>query len=487
MKRFPLIGGAATLALALTGCAVGPDYHRPAPLPGQPAPKSFSPGETNVVIWKVAEPSAGEPRGNWWEVFGDANLSRLETLALTNNQNLVAAVDRLEEARQTAAATRSEYYPQLTAGGTPGGDLTRQRTSLNAPALGQAAGYTHTYNTFTAPLYLGWELDLWGRVRRLSEAAHERFVATADDLESARLEVGAEVATDYFSLQTLDDEYSLITNTIETYRRSLELTENRRHGGIVSDLDVAQAATQLHSAEVQLPDIRLHRAQTQHALAILCGQSPVDFSAAMNQERTDSVPAVPPGLPAALLEHRPDIAAAERRMAAANADIGVAKAAFFPAIKLNGAAGLQSVNAGSLFNSPSRFWSVGPDIDLPLFTGGLNTANLARTRAAYNEMVADYRQVVLGAFGEVEDSLAAQQWLADEWNAENEAVTSARHALDIANNRYRAGLITYLDVATAQTAALTEERNAVELEGARLTACVNLIKALGAGWTVPKN
>jgi multidrug efflux system outer membrane protein len=199
------------------------------------------------------------------------------------------------------------------------------------------------------------------------------------------------------------------------------------------------------------------------------------------------MPAIPPGLPAELLEHRPDVAAAERRMAAANADVGVAKAAFFPAVKFNGMAGLQSVNASSWFDWPSRLWSVGPNVDLPLFTGGLNSANLARTRAAYDETVATYRQTVLGAFGEVEDSLAAQAWLAEECDAEQEAVAAARHALEIANNRYRAGLVTYLDVATAQTAALTQERNAVELEGARLTACVNLIKALGSGWTMATN
>jgi multidrug efflux system outer membrane protein len=488
MKRYSFTGWVASLALALlAGCSVGPDYHRPAPLPAQPAPGAFSTGGTNAMVWKVAEPAAGTPRGKWWQVFGDFELSRLELLALTNNQNVVAAVARLEQARQLTTAARSQFYPQIKAGGTPGGDITRQRTSVNEPELGQPAGAAHTYNTFTAPVYLGWELDLWGRVRRLSEAAHERFVASADDLESARLEVTADVASDYFSLQTLDDEYSLITNTIEAYRRSLELTQNRRRGGIVSDLDVAQAATQLHSAEVQLPDIRLHRAQTQHALALLCGESPIDFSAATNLQRTAVVPEIPPGLPAELLEHRPDVAAAERRMAAANADVGVAKAAFFPAVKFNGVAGMQSIGASSWFDWPSRFWSVGPSLDLPLFTGGFNTANLTRTRAAYNETVAGYRQTVLGAFGEVEDSLAAQAWLADEWNAENEAVAAARHALDIANNRYRAGLITYLDVATAQTEALTEERNAVELQGARLTACVNLIKALGSGWTDPKN
>jgi multidrug efflux system outer membrane protein len=474
-------------ALALAGCAVGPDYHRPAPLPAQATPKSFATDGTNAVAWKVAQPSANQPRGAWWRIFGDAELSRLESLALTNNQNIAAAVSRLEEARQLTAAARSEFYPQLNAGGTPGGDASRQRTSVNQPLAGQPAGVSHTYDTFTAPIYLGWELDLWGRVRRQTEAARERFTASADDLESARLEVAAGVAADYFALRTLDDEFALITNTIEAYRRSLELTQNRRRGGIVSDLDVAQAAAQLHSAEVRLPDLRLRRAQTLHALAVLCGESPVNFTAAASRETAAAIPQIPLGLPSELLEHRPDIAAAERRMAAANADVGVAKSAFFPAIKFNGVAGLQSVSAGSLFDWPSRFWSVGPNIDLPLFTGGLNTASLARSRAAYNESVATYRQMVLGAFGEVQDSLAAQSWLADESDAENQAVEAARRALDLANNRYRAGLITYLDVATAQTAALNEERNAVELQGARLTACVNFVKALGGGWLRPNN
>jgi NodT family efflux transporter outer membrane factor (OMF) lipoprotein len=471
------------LALVLAGCAVGPDYHRPAPLANQPTPKAFSTGGTNPILWKVAEPSANQPRGEWWQIFDDAELSRLETLALTNNQNLAAAASRLEESRELVSVARSEFYPQITAGGTPGGDITRQRTSVNQPESGAAAGVSHTYNTFTAPIYLGWEVDLWGRVRRLSEAAHARFIASADDLESAKLEVAAEVANDYFALQTLDAQYALITNTIEAYRFSLELTQNRRRGGIVSDLDVAQAATQLRSTEAQLPDIKLRRAQTQHALAILCGQSPVDFLMATNVQKTTTVPQIPPSLPAELLERRPDVAAAEQRMAAANADVGVAKAAFFPSVKINGLVGLQSVNAGTLFNASSRFWSVGPNIELPLFTGGLNQANLAYSRDAYNEALANYRQTVLGAFGEVEDSLAAQYWLADEWNAQNEAVVAARHALDISNNRYKAGLVTYLDVAVAQTAALNQERSAVDLQGARLTACVNLIKALGSGWT----
>ena len=482
MKKATFIGSFA-LVIALAGCAVGPDYHRPAALHDQPLPKTFSDGNpTNETLWKIAEPSANLPRGNWWEIFNDSELNRLETLALTNNQNLAAAVARFEQARDLAAAARSGYYPQLTAGGTPTGDFNRQRTSVNEPQNGQPAGAAHTYDTFTAPIYLGWEVDLWGRVRRQSEAAHANFIASADDLESAKLDVGAEVADDYFSLRTLDDEYALITSTIETYQRSLELTQNRRRGGIVSDLDVAQAATQLHTAEAELPDIQLRRAQTLNALAVICGQSPVDFFIATNSSAAAAIPDIPASLPSELLEHRPDIAASERRMAAANADIGVAKSAFFPAIRINGLAGFQSIDSSSWFSWPSRFWSVGPSVQLPLFTGGLNRANLAVAHAAYAEMVANYRQTVLGAFGNVEDELAAQHLLAEEWNAENLALASARQALEIANNRYKSGLVTYLDVATAQTDALNHEQATVQLTGARLTASVNLVKALGCGW-----
>ncbi len=486
MKKFIFISAFA-LAIGLAGCAVGPDYHRPAALPSQPLPKKFddnNSANTNNGVWKIAEPSAHLPRGEWWQIFSDAKLNRLETLALTNNQDLAAAAERFEESRALASGANADFYPQLTAGGTPGGDINRQRTSINEPENGQAAGVSHTYDTFTAPIYLGWELDLWGRVRRQSQAAHERATASVDDFESARLGVAAEVADDYFNLRTLDDEYDLLVNTIEAYQRSLELTQNRRRGGIASDLDVAQAATQLHSVEAQLPDIKLRRTQTLHALAVLCGESPVDFFIQTNSmaDAIVAVPNIPPSLPGELLEHRPDIAAAERRMAAANADVGVAKAAFFPIVRINGLAGFQSIDSSSWFDWPSRFWSVGPSVQLPLFTGGLNRAHLALAHAAYNENVADYRQTVLSAFGEVEDELAAQHLLAEEWTAENGAVIAAQRTLEIANNRYKAGLVTFLDVATAQTDALVHERAAVQLEGARLTASVNLIKALGCSW-----
>jgi outer membrane protein, multidrug efflux system len=475
-------------AFILAGCAVGPNYHRPAALQNQPVPKNFTvaTAETNEVVWKVAEPSANVPRGDWWEVFSNAELDSLEQLALTNNQDLASLAAQFEQARQLAIAARSEYYPQLSAGGTPGGDLNYQRTSANKPISSLnnevPAGTAYTYGTYTAPIYMGWEIDLWGRVRRLSEAAHARYVASADDYESAKLDVAAEVADDFFALQTLDNQYNLVFDTINAYRRSLELTENLRQGGAVSDLDVAQAATQLHAAEAQLPDIELRRAQTLHALAIICGQSPVGFFIPTNTPQTTTMPEIPSSLPSDLLEHRPDIASAERLMAAANADVGVAKAAFFPAVTINGLAGFQSINAGTWFNWSSRLWSIGPTIQLPLFTGGFNRANLAAAHAAYNSQVANYREIVLDAFGEVEDQLAAQRLLADEYNAANEAAVAAERALAVANDQYKDGLTTYLNVATAQTVALTQEDDAVQLEGSRLIAAVNLIKALGCNW-----
>ncbi len=489
MKSFAHISAfvlSAALAV-VAGCAVGPDYHRANALTSQPLPKTFSDNNpTNATIWKLAEPSADQPRGDWWQLFGDDELNRLETIALTNNQNLAAAAANYEQARDLAMAARADFYPQLTAGGTPNGDVTRQRTSVNEPEQGLPAGTAHTYNSFTAPIYLGWEMDLWGRVRRQSEAAKARFVASQDDYQSARLAVATEVVGDYVNVRVLDAQFALITNTIASYQRSLELTENLRRGGDASDLDVAQAATQLHTAQAQLPDIELRRAQTLHALAILCGQSPIGFDVSTNGGIPE-VPGIPPSVPSELLEHRPDVAAAERRMAAANADVGVAKAAFFPTVRIDGLAGFQSISFSSWFNWSSRMWSVGPSVELPLFTGGLNRANLAAAHAAYDATVANYRSTVLTAFGDVEDQLAAQRLLGEEWDAESQSVTTAQKALEIANNRYKAGLVTYLDVVTEQTQALSVEQTAVQLQGARLTATVNLVKALGIGWVPPKN
>jgi NodT family efflux transporter outer membrane factor (OMF) lipoprotein len=476
---------AVLLALAVAGCSVGPDYHRPPVQAGQPLATPFvlsGAPSTNQAVWKIAEPAAQSPRGEWWRMFQDDQLNRLESLADTNNQNLAGAAARFEQARALATAARAGFYPTLTAGGTPSGDVTAQRTSKSAPLSGHAAGQSFNYDTFTAPLYLGWEPDLWGRIRKQSAAARASFVAAADDLASARLDLATEIAADYYTLRAQDNQRNILIDTITTYRRSLELVKNRRRGGVVTDLDVAQAATQLHTAEAQLPVIELQRAQLQDAIALLCGQPAMSFFIATNSFFPAAFPAVPTMLPGQLLEHRPDIAAAERRMASANASIGVAKTAFFPSIRINGVAGFQSVDAGSLFDWPSRFWAVGPTLDFPLFTGGFNRAQLAAARASYDETVANYRQTVLTAFSQVQDALYAEHLLADQWVAENAALASSKQALTIATNRYNAGLVIYLDVATAEDDALNHESAVASLSGARLVATINVIKALGANW-----
>src|SRR5436189_2879858 len=337
------------------GCSVGPNYHRPAPVKSQPIPAAFSIGsETNTTnVWQTAEPSAHLPRGTWWKIFGDSELDRLQDLAATENQSLAAAAARLEQARAQLGIARADFYPQLSAGA----EMTRQRTSANAPLRGGAATNSFTFNNFSTPIGLSWELDVWGRVRRQVESARASFVASADDLESIRLALQAEVAADYFSLRELDAERRVVADTIETYRRSLELVQNRRRGGIVSDLDLSQAETQLRSTEAELPALDILRAQRLHTLAVLCGQPATGFRISAGP-LSNSIPAVPVSVPSELLERRPDIAAAERRTASANAEIGVAESAFYPRIFLSGSAGFQSVGVDTLFDWPSRVWSL---------------------------------------------------------------------------------------------------------------------------------
>ena len=465
--------GVASLSWWLAGCAeVGPNYQRPA----TPVPETYN-GETNS--WKVAEPQAHLPKGNWWEIFGDVELNALETEAGNANQDLKAAVAVFEQARAFVDVNRSGLFPHV--GLSP--SVTRERDSANRPVNGISSGAGKTYNTFTVPLDASYELDVWGRVRRGVEAVRASAQASADDVETARLSIQAEVATDYFTLHALDAEIALLRSSVDVFRKSLELTHNRRTGGIATDLDVAQAETVLKTTEAQLPVTILQRIKVEHALATLTGRVASSFKV---PERTLELepPILPAGVPSELLERRPDIAAAERRMASANAGIGVAKGAFYPKVELSGLAGFESVNAGSLFDWPSRFWSIGPSINFPLFEGGLLRANLRQVKAAYDEVVARYRQSVLTAFAEVEDNLAAQQLLVAEHEAEAAALQSARKTLEIANNRYRAGLVTYLEVATAQNAALDLERTAVRLRGDQLVTTVALIKSLGGGWRV---
>ena len=483
-RGFMVLGGLVpSLLLALlAGCAVGPNYHRPDALGSTPMPAAFGDAAIpNAGNWKSAEPSAHLPRGDWWEIYGDAEQSRLEALAATNNQQIAVALANLEQASAAAKVARADFFPQIN--GAP--SATRQRTSANTSPTSAAAGRSRTFNTFNVSANASWELDLWGRIRREVEGARARFTASADDLESAKLSVQAEVAIDYFTLHALHAQSDLLTQTAVAYRHALELTQNRHQAGIASELDVAQAETQLNSAKAQIPAVNLQLAQLRHALAVLCGQAATTFALTPHTAASRNLPEIPVSVPSEWLESRPDISAAERNMAAANADIGVAKAAFYPRVLLDGSGGFESINASDLFNWPSHLWAVGPTLQLPIFTGGRNRAQLASARAAYDGAVATYRQTVLTAFQEVEDQLAAQSLLAQQLKAENEALASARRTLDISNNRYKAGVEQYLDVITAQTAALAHEQSVIQLNGQRLAASVSLIKSLGAGWKQP--
>jgi outer membrane protein, multidrug efflux system len=456
------------LAVLLFACSVGPKYQRPE---AAAIPESYA-GENHE--WKVATPKADIPRGNWWEVFGDEDLNRLESDATAANQDLKAAIARFDQSRAVADVARSGLFPQLNASFQP----TRQHDSLNRPAGGHPG---KDYNTFTVPFDLSYEVDLWGRVRHLVESSKAQVQAGADDVESARLAIQAEVASDYFSLRALDSDKALLLSSIEAFRKSLELTRNRRARGMVSDLDVAQAETVLNTAEAQLTDTGLQRIKLQNALAVLTGKNSSVFSLA--ERALDLTPIfIPPDLPSELLERRPDIAAAERRMAAANASIGVAKAAFYPTIRFQGLAGLQSGDVGTLFDWPSRMWALGPSLTLPLFDGGQRRATLRQSEAAYEENVARYRQTVLTAFSEVENNIAAEHLLAEEHEQQLAALRWARRQLEIATNKYKSGLVTYLEVTIAQNTALGVERIAVRLKGQQLVATVALIKALGGGW-----
>ena len=462
-----------TVAL-LAGCAVGPDYQRPTPVATMPDHYRETTNE-----WKPATPAAHLPKGAWWKIFGDDGLNRLEEQAAAANQSLRAAVARFEQARANADVARSGLFPRIGVGFA----ASRQRDSVNRPlaTTGEAAGKSFTYDNFVLPFDLSYELDLWGRVRRQVEAARAAAQAEAADLEAVRLAIAAEVAADYFTLRALDAELAALEASVAAYRKSLELVRHRRAGGLASDLDVAQAETVLNTAEAQLPALRLMRSRFEHALAVLTGQ-PASLFQLPTAPLGIAPPEIPAELPSALLERRPDVAAAEQRMAAANASVGVAKAAFFPVVRLNGLAGLQSGDAGTLFDWPSRLWAVGPSVSLPLFDAGQRRGRLRQSEAAYDETAARYRDTVLRAFAEVEDNLAAQRLLTAQDELEQTALAAARKQLEIAENRYRSGLASYLHVTTAQNTVLERERALARLRGQRFAAAVALVKALGGSF-----
>jgi len=458
------------LAGSLTACSFAPAYKTP---DGVPAEHAYM----ESADWKAARPLDAENRGAWWNLFQDPDLDSLEAKVGEANQDLKAAFARLQQARAATRIARADQFPALSAGSS----ATRSRSSVNSPRFPPAA--KPVVNNFDVEADFSYELDVWGRVRNAVASAKASQQASAADLAALNLAIHAELATDYFTLRSEDMQQQLLDTTVDDYSKSLQLTQNLYNGGDASLADVAQAQAQLETARTQAADIRLQRAQSEHALAVLLGESPSRFRLAPNPLPADRVPpAIDPGLPSALLERRPDVAAAERRVAAANAQIGVARAAYFPVFSLAAAAGFDSTSASNWLTAPSRLWSVGPAGVLTIFDAGRHRAQSAHAKAVYDEQVADYRSTVLTAYREVEDNLAALRQLQQESVSEAAAVSATDKALRQAQYRYKAGLVTYLEVATAQNTALQAQLTNASIQLRRMSASVLLVKALGGGW-----
>jgi NodT family efflux transporter outer membrane factor (OMF) lipoprotein len=457
-------------ALVLGGCMVGPEYTKPS-VPMTPAYKEAD-------GWKVAQPSDALPRGRWWELFGDPDLHALEEQVAAANQNLKIAEARLREARAQVRFNRAALFPTIST--TFGPRVLRE--SANQPFLspGVARG---TSGDLLFSLDLSYEVDLWGRVRRTVAAAKQEAQATAADLETARLSLQAELATDYFELRAADAQKQLLDETVTAFEAALRLTQNRFQGGAAPKSDVAQAQTQLDTTRAQATDVTVQRAQLEHAIAILIGKPPADFGVPPRPLDTRP-PDIPAGLPSQLLERRPDIAAAERRVAEANERIGIAKAAYYPTIMLNASVGFEGSSFGNLLNASSLLWAVGASITQTIFDGGRRRATSDAARAAYDETVAAYRQTTLTAFQQVEDNLAALRILEQEAREQRRAVESSQQSLQLFTNRYRGGVDNYLQVITAQTATLSNQRTEIDILRRRIGASVLLVKALGGGWDV---
>ncbi len=474
MKRavlsFPLSTTIALLVLA-AGCTVGPRYSRPAaPAPAPDAWKTQPP-------WQEAAPKDSIPKGTWWQIFHDPALDAYEQQLLQANQSLFAARDRLSQARSLARVATADLFPQVSTDPS----AARERYSGNRPLIVSQPASAVTENLFTIPFSLNYEADLFGRVRHNVEAANASLQSTAADLQNVQLVLTAELAADYFTVRELDAEYQVVQESVGYERKGLDLVNNRHEGGVANGLEVAQQATVLDSTISQLSLVQQTRAQYEHAIAVLVGQPASAFSVPVAPLR-DAPPPVPLGVPSDVLERRPDIATAERTMAYQNAQVGIARSAFYPHVTLSGSGGLLSQDLGSLFNAPSLIWSVGADAFEPIFQGGRNRANLSAARAAYDQSVANYRQSVLTAFQQVEDGISNLSTLSQALTTQSAAVGDARRALTIANNRYVGGVTTYLDVITAQTTLLNSQRLATQLLGQQMVSAVYLVKALGGGW-----
>ncbi len=454
--------------VCIQGCTAGPGYKRPT----AQVPDTWK----SEGSWQTAAPKDAIPKGAWWQIFHDAELDRLEQELLQANQSLAAAGDRLSLARSQARIASSAYFPAITV--DPGGQ--RQEVSSNrAFAGGELPPFTQS--NFTVPFFVSYEIDLFGRVRRNLEAANASLQASAADLENVRLVLTAELAADYFNLRELDREAGVVRQSVEIQQKGLDLVNHRHEGGVASGLEVAQQAALLDATATQLSLVQQQRAQYEHAVAVLTGKSASAFTLA--EASFDAAPpAIPTGVPSEILERRPDIAISERQMAFENAQVGLAKAAFYPHITLGGSGGWQSRDIAKLASAPSALWSLGGDLLQPIFNGGKNRATLAASRAAYDESVANYRESVLVAFQQVEDGFSGLAQLDRAAKTQQAAVADSRRALDIANSRYVGGVTTYLDVLTAQSTLLNNERLATQLLGQQMITSVYLVKALGGGW-----
>jgi NodT family efflux transporter outer membrane factor (OMF) lipoprotein len=468
---------ATGLAALAGGCVVGPDYARPPVV----TPEVYK----ENAGWKVAEPRDDVLRGQWWQLFGDPSLDALEEQVSLANQDLQVAEATYRQARALVRQARAAYFPTVTAG--VGYARSRQSDTLGSPSgLSSSgngrAGSNQPVSTFQLPIEVAWTPDFWGRVRRAVESGRASAQASAGDLETARLSFQAELAQNYYQLRMLDAQKRLLDDTVVAFANALQLTRNRRASGVASRVDVVQAETQLKTTQALAIDVGVARAQTEHAIALLLGQPASTFSLPVAPLAT-TPPPIPVGVPSALLERRPDIAAAERRMAAANAQIGIAVAAYYPTVTLSFSGGLESSSVSQWFTWPSRFWSVGPSITETVYDGGLRKAQTDQARAAFDGSVAAYRQAVLTAFQGVEDNLAALRILEEEARVQDEAVRAAQESVTLTTNQYKAGVVSYLNVITVQTIALNDEITAVQLHGRRMAAAVLLIQALGGGWT----
>jgi NodT family efflux transporter outer membrane factor (OMF) lipoprotein len=463
--------------LAASGCAVGPNYHRPAPVMSnayeEPPPEG----------WKSAQPNEAIPRGKWWEIYNDPQLNQLEEQVAISNQNVIAAIAQYREARDQVRIARSSFFPTVTA--APSVTAAKGSATLSSANTANANAAAATVVDYTLPVDVSYQADVFGSIRRSVAASTATAQASAADLENARLTYQAQLAQLYFQLHGLDGDADLLQRTVTAYEESLQLTQDRFDVGVASGADVAQAKAQLETTRAQLVDVGVARAQYEHAIAILIGKAPADVKVAAATLSTPPPP-IPVGVPSTLLERRPDITSAERSVAAANEQIGVAKAALFPVLTLSASGGFESTSLASWLTLPSRFWSVGPQLAATLFDAGKRRAQVDLQEAAYDASVAGYRQTVLTALQQVEDQLAALRILEQEEDVQRGAVEAAQESLAISLEQYRAGTVDYLQVITTQTVAFQNERTAIDILTRRLTASVLLIEALGGSWGSPQ-